>query len=154
MFMVLAQQGLLRTVVLVLILVTFCVYLSLLMFFFTYGFLWMKALLAGAHVGILEILAMRFRGVRPSVIVESRIMATKAGLPIQTVQLETHYLAQGNVPNVVRALIAASRAGIPLTFDEACAIDLAGRDVLAEVQRRMQPKVQDWLEKISEDSTQ
>ncbi len=51
-------------------------------------------------------------------------------------------------------MTAASKAGIPLTFDEACAIDLAGRDVLAEVQKRIQPKVQDWLEKISEDSTQ
>jgi len=94
-------------------------------------------------VGIFELVGMTLRGVRPSVIVDSRIMSIKAGLPVQTVALETHYLARGNVPNVVRALVAASKADIPLTFNQACAIDLAGRDVLDAVQTSVNPKVID-----------
>jgi len=115
----------------------------LIIFVFTYGYLWIKALLADAHVGILELIGMRLRGVKPAVIVDSRIIAVKAGLPISTVALETHYLARGHVPNVVRALVAASKADIPLTFNQACAIDLAGRDVLEAVQLSVNPKVID-----------
>lgn len=143
MFPLLAQEGPLQLILVVVILVVIVLGLALVIFLFNYGFLWLKALLAGAPVKILEILGMRLRGVRPSVIVDSRIMVTKAGLPIPTVQLETHYLARGNVPNVVRALIAASKAGIPLTFNQACAIDLAGRDVLDAVQTSVNPKVID-----------
>jgi uncharacterized protein YqfA (UPF0365 family) len=117
--------------------------LFILIFLFTYGSLYIKALLANAHVGLLEIIGMRLRGVQPTVIVNSRIMAIKAGHPIRTDELETHYLARGNVPNVVRALIAASKADIPLTFNQACAIDLAGRDVLEAVQTSVNPKVID-----------
>jgi uncharacterized protein YqfA (UPF0365 family) len=129
--------------VVILLIVIGILLLGFLMFAFSYGLLYVKALLAGAHVGIFELIGMRLRGVRPSVIVESRIMAIKAGLPIQTVELETHYLARGNVPNVVRALIAASKADIALTFNQACAIDLAGRDVLEAVQTSVNPKVID-----------
>jgi len=143
MYPMLAQEGPMQLILVVLILVAIFVVLALLIFFFSYGFLWLRALLAGAHVGILEIVGMRLRGVRPGVIVDSRIMAMKAGLPVRTVELETHYLARGNVPNVVRALIAASKAGIPLTFNQACAIDLAGRDVLEAVQTSVNPKVID-----------
>ena len=117
--------------------------IALLIFFFNYGFLYIKALLAGAHVGIFELIGMTLRGVRPSVIVDCRIIAIKAGLLAETVALETHYLARGNVPNVVRALVAASKAAIPLTFNQACAIDLAGRDVLDAVQTSVNPKVID-----------
>ena len=117
--------------------------IALMVFFFNYGFLYIKALLADAHVGMFELVGMTLRGVRPSVIVDSRIMAIKAGLPVETVALETHYLARGNVPNVVRALVAASKADIPLTFNQACAIDLAGRDVLEAVQTSVNPKVID-----------
>lgn len=127
----------------VLILAAIVVVLFLLIFFFSYGFLWLKALLAEAHVGILEILGMKLRGVRPGVIVDCRIMAIKAGMPAETVALETHYLARGNVPNVVRALIAASKANIQLDFNQACAIDLAGRDVLEAVQTSVNPRVID-----------
>jgi uncharacterized protein YqfA (UPF0365 family) len=70
-------------------------------------------------------------------------MAVKAGIPVGTRALETHYLARGNVPSVIRALIAASKASIPLSFDRACAIDLAGRDVLDAVQTSVNPKVID-----------
>lgn len=110
---------------------------------FSYGALYVKALLANAHVGLLEIIGMRLRGVQPRVIVDSRIMAIKAGQPVRTDELETHYLARGNVPNVVRALIAATKAQIPLTFNQACAIDLAGRDVLQAVQTSVNPRVID-----------
>jgi uncharacterized protein YqfA (UPF0365 family) len=117
--------------------------LVLILFAFSYGMLYIKALLAGAHVAILEIIGMKLRGVRPATIVDSRIMAIKAGLQVQTRELETHYVARGNVPNVVRALVAASKADIPLTFNQACAIDLAGRDVLEAVQTSVNPKVID-----------
>ena len=125
------------------IIVLCLLFLFLLVFFFSYGLLYLKALLANAHVGIFEIIGMRLRGVRPSTIVDSRIMAIKAGLPVETRALETHYLARGNVPNVVRALVAASKANIQLAFNQACAIDLAGRDVLEAVQTSVNPKVID-----------
>ncbi|MHC4593107.1 MAG: flotillin-like FloA family protein, partial [Planctomycetota bacterium] len=142
MYPLLAQQPV-EAFLVVVVLVAIVIVIALLLFFFSYGFLYIKALLAGAHVGIFELVGMRLRGVRPSVIVDSRIMAIKAGLRVETVELETHYLARGNVPNVVRALIAASKANIPLTFNQACAIDLAGRDVLDAVQTSVNPKVID-----------
>jgi uncharacterized protein YqfA (UPF0365 family) len=125
--------------ILVLVIVGF----ACLMFLFSYGFLWLKALLAGAHVGVFEIIGMRLRGVPPTVIVNSRIVAVKAGLPLETSQLETHYMAGGNVPSVTRALVAASKAGIPMPFDMACSIDLAGRDVLQAVAMYVKPAVID-----------
>jgi len=133
----------LSTSMTVLIILLVIVGLPLAVFLLSYGLLYIKALLAGAHVGIFEIVGMRLRGVKPSVIVNSRIIAIKAGLDISTRALETHYLAQGNVPAVVRALVAASKANIPLTFNQACAIDLAGRDVLDAVQTSVNPKVID-----------
>jgi len=105
--------------------------------------LWLKATLAGARVKMLNLVGMRLRGVNPSVIVEAKIMAVKAGFPIDENLLETHYLARGNVPNVVRALIAASKAGIELSFQRATGIDLAGRDVLDAVRTSVNPKVID-----------
>ncbi|MFP4175891.1 MAG: flotillin-like protein FloA [Planctomycetota bacterium] len=116
---------------------------ALMIFFFSYGFLYLRALLAGAHVGVFEIISMRLMGVSPSTIVDSRITAIKAGLPLETRHLQAHYLAGGDVPNVTRALVAASKAGIPLTFDMACAIDLAGRDVLQAVGMYVKPAVID-----------
>ena len=139
---VLAQEGG-DTLLIVVGLFMAIIVIALMVFFFNYGFLYIKALLADAHVGIFELIGMTLRGVRPSVIVDSRIMAIKAGLPVQTVALETHYLARGDVPKVVRALVAASKADIPLTFNQACAIDLAGRDVLEAVQTSVNPKVID-----------
>jgi len=139
----LAQAGGTEALMIVLILVAIVIVLAFLLFFFTYGFLYIKALLANAHVGIFEIVGMRLRGVRPKVIVDSRIMAIKAGLPAATAALETHYLAGGNVLNVIRALIAASKARIELTYNQACAIDLAGRDVLEAVRTSVNPKVID-----------
>ncbi|MCX7726195.1 MAG: flotillin-like protein FloA [Chitinispirillaceae bacterium] len=103
--------------------------------------LWMQALISGARVGLLNIVFMRFRKVPPKLIVECKIMATKAGLNITTDELESHFLAGGNVLRVVQALIAADRARIPLNFNRAAAIDLAGRNVLEAVQMSVNPKV-------------
>ena len=103
--------------------------------------LWITALFSNVKVGLLELVGMRFRKVPPSVIVNSLITATKAGLDLTTSDLETHYLAGGNVPTVIRALISADKANISLTFKQATAIDLAGRDVFEAVQISVNPKV-------------
>ena len=103
--------------------------------------LWIQALVSGAHVGLLNIVFMRFRKVPPKLVVESKIMAAKAGLDISTDELESHFLAGGNVSRVVQALIAADKAKIELTFNRSAAIDLAGRDVLEAVQMSVNPKV-------------
>ncbi len=109
----------------------------------SYFNLWFQALLSNAHVGFLELIGMKFRKVNPRTIVLSRIRAVKAGLDVSTNQLETHFLAGGNVPRVVNAMIAADRATIALPWNTACAIDLAGRDILEAVQTSVNPKVID-----------
>ncbi len=103
--------------------------------------LWVQALVSGARVGLFNIVFMRFRKVPPKLIVESKIMAVKAGLVITVDSLESHYLAGGNVLRVVQALIAADKANIELDFNRAAAIDLAGRNVLEAVQMSVNPKV-------------
>ncbi|MEM6797721.1 MAG: flotillin-like protein FloA [Acidobacteriota bacterium] len=103
--------------------------------------LWLAARFAGAHVGLTTLIGMRFRRVPPKVVVEPRISAVRAGLPITVQPLESHYLAGGNVAKVVYALISADKAGIPLDFKRAAAIDLAGRDVLEAVKMSVNPKV-------------
>lgn len=103
--------------------------------------LWITAIFSNVKVGLLELVGMRIRKVPPSVIVNSLITATKAGLNLSTNDLETHYLAGGNVPNVIRALISADKANITLSFKQATAIDLAGRDVFEAVQISVNPKV-------------
>ncbi|MFB9210451.1 flotillin-like protein FloA [Echinicola jeungdonensis] len=103
--------------------------------------LWITAIFANVKVGIGELIGMRIRKVPPSIIVNSLITATKAGLDLKTNDLETHFLAGGNVPNVIRALISADKANINLSFKQATAIDLAGRDVFEAVQISVNPKV-------------
>ncbi|SDT36483.1 Uncharacterized protein YqfA, UPF0365 family [Paenibacillaceae bacterium GAS479] len=103
--------------------------------------LWISALASGVRVGIITLVGMRLRRVTPSRIVNPMIKATKAGLGLSINQLESHYLAGGNVDRVVNALIAAQRANIELEFTRAAAIDLAGRDVLLAVQMSVNPKV-------------
>jgi uncharacterized protein YqfA (UPF0365 family) len=105
--------------------------------------LWLKALLSGARVALLNLIAMRLRNVSPGVIVDARIRAAKAGIQIDTDRLEAHFLARGDVLRVVMALIAASKANIELPFEKAAAIDLAGRDVLDAVRTCVNPKVID-----------
>ncbi|HWE36395.1 MAG TPA: flotillin-like protein FloA [Isosphaeraceae bacterium] len=115
--------------------------------FAKYFNLWIQAKTTHANVGLPELIGMTFRKVNPNIIVRSKIMAIQAGLTekdgITTRSLEAHYLAGGNVPNVVRALIAAHRAEIPLSTKRAMAIDLAGRNVLDAVQTSVNPKVID-----------
>lgn len=115
----------------------------LLFVFFTFVpvMLWISALAAGVRVSILTLIGMRLRRVIPSRVINPLIKAHKAGLPVTTNQLESHYLAGGNVDRVVNALIAAQRANIALTFERSAAIDLAGRDVLEAVQMSVNPKV-------------
>ena len=114
--------------------------------------LWITAIFSGVRVGLAELVFMRIRKVPPSIIVNSLITATKAGLTIsedgsdarrtlRASDLETHYLAGGNVPQVIKALISADKANINLTFRQATAIDLAGRDVFEAVQISVNPKV-------------
>ncbi len=105
--------------------------------------LWLQALLSGAKVTFGSLIGMKFRKVNPKIIVFSRIQAVKAGLEISTNQLEAHYLSGGNVRRVVNAMIAADRAKIDLPYDTACAIDLAGRDIMDAVNTSVNPKVID-----------
>lgn len=116
---------------------------ALIVFFFVSSALslWMQALISGARVGLFNIVFMRFRKIPPKLIVESKISAVKAGLEIKSDDLESHYLAGGNVVRVVQALIAADKANIPLSFKRAVAIDLAGRNVLEAVKMSVNPKV-------------
>ena len=114
----------------------------LLWFFFTVvpvG-LWISAIAAGVNVSIMTLVGMRLRRVPPHRIILPFIKAQKAGVETTIDKLEAHYLAGGNVDNVVDALIAA-RADIQLTFERAAAIDLAGRNVLEAVQMSVNPKV-------------
>jgi uncharacterized protein YqfA (UPF0365 family) len=103
--------------------------------------LWISALAAGVRISIFTLIGMRLRRVTPSRVVNPLIKAHKAGLNVTTNQLESHYLAGGNVDRVVNALIAAHRANIELSFERCAAIDLAGRDVLEAVQMSVNPKV-------------
>jgi uncharacterized protein YqfA (UPF0365 family) len=117
--------------------------LGFLLLFFRFFGLWFRALLSGAYVGMGRLVGMWLRHVNPAVIVDSRIMLTKAGIDVASDMLETHFLARGDVMKVSRALVAANKANIPLPFQRAAAIDLAGRDVLEAVRTSVNPKVID-----------
>ncbi|MEH7379906.1 flotillin-like protein FloA [Bacillus sp. JJ1533] len=125
----------------VLILVALAIILLAVLFTFVPVALWISALAAGVRVSIFTLIGMRLRRVIPNRVIIPLIKAQKAGLQLSTNQLESHYLAGGNVDRVVNALIAAQRANIDLTFERAAAIDLAGRDVLEAVQMSVNPKV-------------
>lgn len=114
-----------------------------------YGNIWVQAYMSSADVSLLSLIGMGFRQVNPRIIVAAKIMAAQAGLDIgrrhgiSTARVEAHFLAGGNVMNVINAIIAAHRAGIDLDFDRAAAIDLAGRDVLDAVRTSVSPRVID-----------
>ncbi len=118
-------------------------------FLFSYGKLWLQAWFSNVLMNPFDLVFMSLRQVHARTIVDARIMATQAGVGndpttgITTKRLEAHYLAGGNVPRVINALIAAHRADIDLDFDRAAAIDLAGRDVLDAVKTSVYPKVID-----------
>lgn len=114
-----------------------------------YWGIWFRAYMSNARVSFLSLIGMSFRRVNSRIIVQAKIMAVQAGVGLDkltgvtTRRLEAHYLAGGDVPKVIRAIIAAHRADIDLDFDRAAAIDLAGRDVLDAVQTSVNPKVID-----------
>ncbi|MBI3122822.1 MAG: flotillin-like protein FloA [Ignavibacteriales bacterium] len=116
-------------------------FLFLILYFVPIG-LFITAYFSGVKVKIFrDLIGMRLRKVSPQVIVRNLISATKAGIMLTTSQLEAHYLAGGNVSNVVNALISANKANLDLQFEKASAIDLAGRDVLEAVKMSVNPKV-------------
>jgi uncharacterized protein YqfA (UPF0365 family) len=129
--------------------------LTMLLLVINYGQLWFQAYWSKARVSFVELLGMSLRKVNARTIVQAHIMATQAGLgpDITSRRLEAHYLAGGDVPRVTRALIAAQRADLDLDFDRACAIDLAGRDMLDAVQTSVNPKVIDCPDAASGKST-
>ncbi|MGD9720885.1 MAG: flotillin-like protein FloA [Pirellulales bacterium] len=131
----------------IILVVAFFVLIALAIFA-RYFRLWIQSITTGARIGIFDLLGMTFRKVNPTVIVRSKIMAVQAGLTDETgitsKALEAHYLAGGNVPLVIRSIIAAKKAKtINLDFKLATAIDLAGRNVLEAVQTSVYPKVID-----------
>ncbi len=105
--------------------------------------LWIQAVMTRTKVSMAQLIGMSLRKVNATTIVRSMISANQANIPVQTQQLEAHYLAGGNVERVVISLIAADRANLGLDFKMATAIDLAGRDVLDAVQTSVKPKVID-----------
>ena len=115
----------------------------LLSLFFAFLKVWVRAWMSGAYISLFNLVGMKLRNVVPKLIVDARIRAVKAGLPLSTDQLEAHFLAGGDVINVVQALIAADKANIELSFQRAAAIDLAGRDVYDAVRTSVNPKVID-----------
>jgi uncharacterized protein YqfA (UPF0365 family) len=128
-------------IALYIVIAVFCL-IVLMIFVFFFG-LWFRALLSGAPVKMNRIIGMWIRKVKSKVVVESRIMLVKAGLNMNSDLLETHLLAGGDIIRVSRALIAANKANLDLSFSKAAAIDLAGRDVLEAVKTCVNPKVID-----------
>ncbi len=151
---VIAQSSSLTAVGIFLGFVALIIALVIMAVFARYFRLWIQSVLTGADITIFDLLGMTFRKVNPAVITRCKIMAVQAGLGeatgLTSKALEAHYLAGGNVPLVVRALIAANKAKtIQLTFQEATAIDLAGRNILEAVQTSVYPKVIDCPAKAS-----
>ena len=117
-------------------------------FVFLYFFnVWIRAFASKAKVGFASLIGMKLRQVPPSLIVDARIRLVKAGIAEVSIdQIESHYMAGGDVLNVVNALIAADKANINLVFQQAAAIDLAGRNVFDAVRLSVNPRVIDCTE--------
>ncbi|MHC4952750.1 MAG: flotillin-like protein FloA [Planctomycetota bacterium] len=128
-------------VTIVLIAVGLLILLVIALFVFKYFNLWLQCVTTNANIGFIDLIGMSFRKINPRVIVQSKIAAVQAGLAVDTRELEAHYLAGGHVTNVIRALIAADRANLPLDFRIATGIDLAGRDIGAAVHMYVKPSV-------------
>jgi uncharacterized protein YqfA (UPF0365 family) len=127
-------------VVVLIVVIAVVFFLSILFSLVPLG-LWISAGAAGVKVGLINLVGMRLRRVVPARIIKPKIKATKAGLEVSINELESHYLAGGNVDRVIDALIAAGKAEIPLSFKNAAGIDLAGRNVLEAVKMSVNPKV-------------
>ncbi|MFZ2146851.1 MAG: flotillin-like protein FloA [Sedimentisphaerales bacterium] len=139
----LAQAEPIKMVGIALLVIVVLVVVVFLLLFLKFFRLWLQAKLSRADVKFSELIGMWLRKVDIRTIVISKITAIQAGLTLTTRDLESHFLAGGRVPNVVRALIAANRANIDLSLQTATAIDLAGRDILEAVQTSVNPKVID-----------
>ena len=139
----LAQTDPVKVVGVALLVIVILVVIVFFMLFLKFFRLWLQAKLSRADVKFSELIGMWIRRVDIKTIVMSKITAIQAGLTLTTTDLESHYLAGGRVPNVVRALVAANRANIDLSLQTATAIDLAGRDILEAVQTSVNPKVID-----------
>ncbi|MBN1392568.1 MAG: flotillin-like protein FloA [Sedimentisphaerales bacterium] len=140
---ILAAENPLRVVGVAVLVILILVVLIFFLLFLKFFRLWLQAKLSKADVKFTELIGMWLRKVDTRTIVISKITAVQAGLSLTTRDLESHYLAGGRVPNVVRALVAADRANIDLSLKTATAIDLAGRDILDAVQTSVNPKVID-----------
>ncbi|MGB2861797.1 MAG: flotillin-like FloA family protein, partial [Sedimentisphaerales bacterium] len=140
---ILAQTDPTKVVGVALLVVVILVVIVAFLLFLKFFRLWLQARLSRADVKFSELIGMWLRRVDTRTIVLSKITAIQAGLTLTTQDLESHYLAGGRVPNVVRALVAANRANIDLSLKTATAIDLAGRDILEAVQTSVNPKVID-----------
>ena len=133
-----------NTLTMVLVGVGLLVLLVLTLLMFKYFALWIRCLTTNAQINFITLVAMSLRKINPNIIVQSKIAAVQSGLPdIATKDLEAHYLAGGHVVKVVRAMIAADRANLPLDFRTATGIDLAGRDILDAVNMFVKPRVID-----------
>jgi uncharacterized protein YqfA (UPF0365 family) len=119
------------------------IFILFVFFYFIPVNLWITAQFSGVRISLLRLMLMRLRKIPPSTIVNALITGTQAGLQINSNDLETHFLAGGNVNTVIKALISADKANIPLSFKLATAIDLAGRDVFDAVQLSVNPRVID-----------
>jgi uncharacterized protein YqfA (UPF0365 family) len=145
--------------VVMLIILAILLVVVLLIVMINYGKLWFQAYMSNARVTLWNLVGMSLRKVDARVMVKAKIMALQAGISTETSseitsrRLEAHYLAGGDVPKVITAIIAAHRADIDLDFDRAAAIDLAGRDVLDAVQTSVNPKVIDCPDPASSRKT-
>ena len=139
----LAQTDPVQVVLVAFLVIVILVVIVFFLLFLKFFRLWLQAKLSRADVKFSELIGMWLRRVDIRTIVLSKITAIQAGLTVTTTDLESHYLAGGRVPNVVRALVAANRANIDLSLQTATAIDLAGRDILEAVQTSVNPKVID-----------
>ncbi len=119
------------------------IFVVFLFIFFSFVRLWIQSLLTGANIGIGTLIGMKLRNVDYGLIVKQKIALVQAGVKVTTGDLESHYLARGNVPKTAAAVIAAHKAGLDLPWRTAAAIDLAGRDVLEAVRTSVNPKVID-----------
>ncbi|MHC4507812.1 MAG: flotillin-like protein FloA [Planctomycetota bacterium] len=140
---IMAQTDPTKVFIVAILVVVILVAIVFLLLFLKFFRLWLQARLSRADVKFSELIGMWLRRVDTRTIVLSKITAIQAGLTLTTQDLESHYLAGGRVPNVVRALVAANRANIDLSLKTATAIDLAGRDILEAVQTSVNPKVID-----------
>jgi uncharacterized protein YqfA (UPF0365 family) len=141
------DQNIMQYVVIGSIVIAIIIVLFVMVVFARFFRWWVQSWMTGASIGLLDLLGMTFRKVNPEVIVRSKIMAVQAGISesqgVTSKSLEAHYLAGGNVPLVIRSLIAAAKAKLDLDFKLAAAVDLAGRNILEAVQTSVNPKVID-----------